>query len=77
MSSDSQDLLRSFDHLPPSEKREVASEIFRRAFVLDRSTIIDEGQLSALYREFAGEDIMLAEEGFEDYRKGLAGEDIR
>ena len=76
MSIDSQELLKSFEHLPPSEKREVASEIIRRAFALDRDPN-DDAQLATLYAEFADEDRQLAEEGIEDHQKGLVGEDAR
>ena len=76
MSTTSQELLKSFDHLPPAEKREVASEIIRRTFALDRDQL-DETQLTALYAEFADDDRRLAEEGIEDYDRGLVGEDAR
>jgi hypothetical protein len=76
MSIDSQEILKSFEHLPPSEKREVASEIIRRTFALDRDGT-DDAQLATLYAEFADEDRRLAEEGIEDYQRGLVGEDVR
>jgi hypothetical protein len=76
MSTTSQELLKSFDHLPPSEKREVASEIIRRTFALDHDQL-DEGQLTSLYAEFADEDRRLAEEGIGDYQEGLVGDDTR
>ena len=76
MSTSSQELLKSFDHLPASEKREVASEIIRRTFALDRHQL-DEMQLTALYAEFADDNRRLAEEGIEDYERGLVGEDAR
>jgi hypothetical protein len=76
VSTDSQELLRSFDHLAPAEKREVASEIMRRTFALDRDET-DDVRLAALYSEFADEDRRLAEEGIEDYQSGLVGEDAR
>ena len=76
MSTTSEELLKSFDHLPASEKREVASEIIRRTFALDRDQL-DEMQLTALYAEFAEDDRHLAEEGIEDYESGLVGEDAR
>jgi hypothetical protein len=76
MSTTSQELLKSFDHLPASEKREVASEIIRRTFALDRDQL-DETQLTALYAEFADDDRHLAEEGIENYDRGLVGEDAR
>jgi hypothetical protein len=76
MSTTSQELLKSFDHLAPSEKREVASEIIRRTFALDRDQL-DEMQLTALYAEFADDDRRLGEEGIEEYERGLVGEDAR
>jgi len=76
MSTTSQELLKSFDLLPASEKREVASEIIRRTFALDRDQL-DETQLTALYAEFADDDRHLAEEGIENYDRGLVGEDAR
>jgi len=76
MSTDSQELLKSFDHLPASEKREVVSEIIRRTFALDRDET-DDAQLAPLYAEFADDDRRLSEEGIEDYQRGLAGEDAR
>lgn len=76
MSAIGQELLKSFDHLPASEKREVASEIIRRTFALDRDQF-DEKQLTALYAEFGDDDRQLAGEGIEDYLRGLVGEDAR
>ena len=76
MSTTSQELLKSFDHLPASEKREVASEIIRRTFALGRDQL-DETQLTALYAEFADDGRHLAVEGIEDYARGLVGEDAR
>jgi hypothetical protein len=76
MSTTSQELLKSFDHLPAAEKREVASEIIRRTFAIDRDQL-DEVQLTALYAEFADDDRRLAEAGIEDYDRGLVGEDAR
>ena len=74
MSTASEELLKSFDHLPASEKREVAAEIIRRTFAFDRDQL-DERQLTALYAEFANDDRHLAEEGIGDYKRGLVGED--
>ena len=74
MSTASQELLKSFDHLPPDERREVASEIMRRTFALDDDQL-NETQLTALYAEFADDDRRLAEEGVEDYDRALVGED--
>ena len=76
MSSNSQELLKSFDLLPDIEKRQVASEIMRRTFSLDRK-VTDEAELEALYASFAEEDSDLAEEGMEDYGKGLTTEDVQ
>ena len=66
MSSSSRELLKSFDLLPEIEKRQVASEIMRRTFSLDRKAA-DEAQLATLYASFAKEDSDLAEEGMEDF----------
>jgi hypothetical protein len=75
MSTNSQQLLKSFDLLPESEKREVASQIIRRTLALDQKIQLDQAQLEALYAGFAVDDQKLAEEGIEDYAKGLAAED--
>ena len=77
MSTSGRELLESFDHLPQSEKREVASEIIRRTFASDSEVELDEAQLTALYAQFAHDDRSLAEEGMEDYQRGLVGEDAR
>ena len=76
MSSSSQEVLKSFDLLPELEKRQVASEIIRRTFSLNRE-IADEAQLEAMYASFAKEDLDLAEEGMEDYGRGLTVEDVQ
>ena len=76
MSTLGRELLESFDHLPEPEKREVASAIIRRTFALDRNEV-DEAQLATLYAEFADDDRRLAEDGIQDYERGLVGEDAR
>lgn len=76
MSTNSKELLKSFDLLPDVEKREVASEIIRRAFSLDRN-IAQDNELEMLYASFAGEDQELAEQGMEDYGKRLTSEDTQ
>jgi hypothetical protein len=68
-----EELLKSFDRLPDSEKQQVASEMLRRVYA--SPTKLDEAQLAALYTEFAEADRKLAEEGIEDYETGLASED--
>ena len=77
MSTGGQELLRSFDLLPEVEKREVASEIIRRAFSLDRNVAIDQKELETRYASFAAEDQELAEQGMEDYGKRLTTEDTQ
>ena len=77
MSTNRQELLKSFDLLPEGEKREVASEIIRRTLALDQKIEVDEGQLEAVYARFAVDDQNLAEEGMEDYAEDLAAEDHR
>jgi hypothetical protein len=75
MSTSSDEILRSFDHLPLSEKRAIASEIIRRMFATPAKSELDETELSALYAEFAAEDRALAENGIGEYAAGLAKED--
>ena len=75
MSTSGQELLRSFDLLPEVEKREVASEIIRRAFSLDRNSALGQEELEACYTSFAAEDQELAEQGMDDYGKRLTTED--
>ena len=77
MSTSGKELLKSFDLLPEVEKREVASEIIRRAFLLDRNIAIDQEELEARYASFAAEDQELAEQGMEDYGKRLTTEDTQ
>ena len=77
MSTSGKELLKSFDLLPEVEKREVASEIIRRAFLLDRNIAIDQEELEARYASFAAEDQELAEQGMEDYEKRLTTEDTQ
>ena len=72
MSTSGQEVINSFDLLPEPEKRKVASEIMRRAFVQPE---LDDVQLGALYAEFAEADRKLAEEGIEDYERSLMSED--
>lgn len=67
------DLLRSFDLLPELEKHRVASEILRRAYAPSKE--LDDTQISALYAESAEADSRLAEEGMEEYGRGLVSED--
>jgi hypothetical protein len=73
MSTTGEELLKSFDLLTEPEKHQVASEILRRTFAA--TTELDDAQLAALYAECAETDRKLAEEGIEDYEKGLASED--
>ena len=75
MSTASDEILKSFDHLPPSEKRAIASEIIRRTFAAQAKAELDETELSTLYAEFANEDRELAENGIGEYATGLAKED--
>src|SRR5262249_29714113 len=70
MSTASEELLKSFDHLPQPEKRAIASEIIRRTFIADSELPLDDAQLSALYAEFADADRRLAENAIEEYIPG-------
>jgi len=74
MSTSVPDLLDTFDRLSPTEKRKAASAIIRRAFALDRHEIND-ARLAALYAQYHDDDRRLADEGIQDYEKGLVGED--
>lgn len=74
MSTNTEELLKSFDLLPDSEKRQVASEIIRRTLV-HRNVNLDESRLAELYEQFAADDSDLAEQGVDDYGRGLAIED--
>ena len=76
MSTSGRELLESFDHLPEREKRQVAAAIMRRTFALARRPV-NEAQMAALYAEFDNDDRRLAEEGIQDYERGLVGEDAR
>jgi hypothetical protein len=73
MSTTGQELLKSFELLPDDEKREVASEILRRTFAFTPE--LDDSQLTALYVEFSEADRKQAEEGIENYERGLVVED--
>jgi len=75
MSTDSQEILESFERLPEVEKREVATEIIRRTFAANRNVEFSEARLAALYSEFTHEDHDLAEQGIEDYEDRLSSED--
>jgi flagellar motor switch protein FliG len=77
MSTASSEFLDSFEHLPENEKREVATEILRRTFNFDRAVQLDDARLAELYGEFADDDLNLAEEGMEDYNRGMLAEDAR
>lgn len=68
-----EELLKSFDLLPEPEKQQVAAEILRRKYASPSE--LNEAQLAALYAEFAEADRKLAEEGIEEYGKGLVSED--
>jgi hypothetical protein len=68
-----EDLLKSFDLLPEPQKHQVAFEILRRAYPAPKE--FDDAQIAALYAECADADRNLAEEGIDDYEKGLVLED--
>lgn len=68
-----EELLKSFDLLPESERHQVASEILHRAYASSKE--LDEAQIASLYTDFAQADRDLAEEGLEEYGRGLVSED--
>ena len=73
MSTTGREVLKSFELLPDDEKREVASEILRWSFA--STPELDDSQLAALYVEFSKADRKMAEEGIENYERGLVVED--
>ncbi len=73
LSAAEEGLLKSFDLLPESERQQVAGEILRRTYA--NAVQIDNEQLAAAYSEFADFDRVLAEQGVEEYERGLARED--
>jgi hypothetical protein len=73
VSTKAEECLKSFDCLPEQEKHVIACEIMRRAF--PPTPGLDDAQFAPLYAEFAETDRMLAEEGIEDYERGLVSED--
>lgn len=73
VSTTAEELLKSFDLLPEQEKHVIACEIMRRAF--PSTPELDDAQMATLYAEFAEADRNLAEEGIEDFERGLVSED--
>ena len=64
--------------LSEDELKEVSAYLAFLKFRARRTVpTFDEGQLAALYAEFADEDRNLAEEGMADYDEGLMEEDVR
>lgn len=64
--------------LSEAELKEVSEYLaFLRFRARRTAPTFDEGQLAALYTEFADEDRNLAEEGMADYVEGLIEEDVR
>lgn len=62
--------------LSEAEIKEVAEYVaFLKFRSRNTSPTLDEGQLAALYAEFADEDRKLAEEGMTEYVEGLTKED--
>jgi hypothetical protein len=59
-------------HLPTTVRPGVHDIVLVMQSKLDE---LDDGQLKALYAEFAYEDRMLAEAGMDDYAQQLAAED--
>ncbi len=71
-------VLEEIKLLSEAEIKEVADYLaFLKYRSRNKSRVIDESQLAALYAEFAEEDRSLAEEGMEEYAEGLVKEDGR
>ena len=72
--STKEQLLEEIETLSEAEIKEVAEYAFLKYRSQNRSHVVDESQLAALYAEFAEEDHNLAEEGMADYAEGLVKE---
>jgi hypothetical protein len=69
-------VLEEIETLSEAEIKAVAEYLaFLKYRSQNKSHVVDESQLAALYSEFAEEDRSLAEEGISDYAEGLAKED--
>ncbi|OGC09226.1 hypothetical protein A2V82_10925 [candidate division KSB1 bacterium RBG_16_48_16] len=70
---------KTIDRLSEPELKQVAEYL---SFLKFRSRVqktqpVDEKKLAALYAEFSGQDHQMAEDGIEDYHKGLLAEDLK
>ncbi len=69
-------VLEEIETLSEAEIKEVAEYLaFLKYRSQNKSRVVDESQLAALYAEFAEEDRKLAEEAISDYAEGLMKED--
>lgn len=74
--STKEQVLEEIETLSEAELKEVAEYLeFLKFRSHNKSRVLDESQLAALYAEFAEEDRSLAEEGMTDYAEGLMKED--
>jgi hypothetical protein len=74
--STKEQVLEEIETLSEAEIKEVAEYLaFLKYRSQNKSRVVDESQLAALYAEFAEEDRNLAEEGISDYAEGLMKED--
>ena len=73
--STKEQVLEEIESLSETEIKEVAEYLaFLKYRSQNKSPVVDESQLAALYAEFAEEDRNLAEEGMPDYAEGLMKE---
>jgi outer membrane protein assembly factor BamD (BamD/ComL family) len=69
-------VIQELDRLDDAKLQQVADYLaFLRFQSRSKTCLSDETTLAALYAEFAEEDRELAEEGMEDYVRGLTSED--
>ena len=75
--STKEQVLEEIETLSEAEIKAVAEYLaFLKYRSQNKSHVVDESQLAALYAEFAEEDRNLAEEGMSDYAEGLMKEDV-
>lgn len=74
--STKEQVLEEIETLSEAEIKEVADYLaFLKYRAQNKSYVVDESQLAALYAEFGEEDRNLAEEDMSDYAAGLMKED--
>ena len=76
--STKEQVIEELEALSEADLKEVAEYLaFLKFRSRNKSHVVDESQLAALYAEFAEEDRNLAEEGMAGYAEGLMEEDAK